>query len=204
VHIWECKTHSAKSFNDLEAKGLYTSKPMHWAQCQSYMHGTHKKDFAGPRLVKRALYTAVCKDDDRIYTERIKYDKDSAERLEQRSHEIVSSPDLPFGVSQDPTWYQCKMCDGWDICHGAKLSREVNCRTCAHSTPEPDSTWSCARFGGHMPIEWTREAHKCHVMHPGLTPYEYEVRGDGVVFDTEVGPVGDSLQLVQLRVKEGA
>ena len=56
-HVLEFKTHSLKSFNDLEKHGVGKSKPQHFTQCQVYMHGT---------ALKRALYVAVCKDDDRI------------------------------------------------------------------------------------------------------------------------------------------
>jgi hypothetical protein len=49
-HIGEFKTHSLKSFNDVEAKGVEKSKPEHYAQMQVYMHGTG---------IDRALYVAV-------------------------------------------------------------------------------------------------------------------------------------------------
>ena len=39
-HVAEFKTHSAKSFRDLVAKGVALSKPQHWAQMQIYMHLT--------------------------------------------------------------------------------------------------------------------------------------------------------------------
>jgi hypothetical protein len=205
VHIWENKTHGLKSFEHLLKHGLEESKPMHWAQCQSYMHGTHKKDFLGPRLVKRTLYTGICKDDDRIYTRRVKYDPEAAQRLEDRSHGIVAEPGPPLGVSADPSWYQCKMCDGWDLCHGSKVTREINCRTCAHSTPERDGSWSCARHGGAMPISWTREAHECHAMHPSLVPWPIASveNGRDPVFETEAGMVSGSEKLVKLSRKEG-
>lgn len=35
------------------------------------------------------------------------------------------------------------MCDFHDICH-KKQTPKMNCRTCLHSTPEKDGTWSCA------------------------------------------------------------
>jgi hypothetical protein len=201
-HVWENKTHRLKSFTHLIANGLQKSKPIHWAQCHAYMHGTHAKDFQGPRLVKRALYTGVCKDDDRIYTERVRYEPEAAAKLEARSHAIVNEPGPPLGISTDATWYQCKMCSGHDLCHGSRITREVNCRTCAHSTPETDGTWSCARFGGAMPVAWQRQAHECHAMHPGLVPWEVVDVVDGVpVFETEFGPVRGSEQLVMLRKK---
>ena len=39
-HIAEFKTHSLKSFNELNSKGVQAAKPMHWAQMQVYMWGT--------------------------------------------------------------------------------------------------------------------------------------------------------------------
>lgn len=202
LHIWENKTHGLKSFTDLEKNGVRKSKPLHWAQCQSYMHGTHRRDFQGPRLVKRALYTAVCKDDDRIYTERIHYDAEEAQKIVNRAHEIVSSPVPPEGVSRDPSWYQCKMCDGYDFCHVSEVTREVNCRTCAHSTPEDDGTWTCAQHGGVIPNEWMRDAHPCHAMHPDLVPWDIvKLENEAPVFETEDGLISNSKQLVQLRRK---
>ena len=39
-HVVEFKTHSAKSFRELVAKGVAEAKPQHWAQMQIYMHLT--------------------------------------------------------------------------------------------------------------------------------------------------------------------
>jgi hypothetical protein len=36
------------------------------------------------------------------------------------------------------------MCEFRGLCHSTTAPL-VNCRTCAHSTPEEDGTWSCAR-----------------------------------------------------------
>ncbi len=58
----EFKTHSAKSFADLAAKGVEASKPQHVAQMQIYMHLTG---------ITRALYVAVCKDTDALHIERV-------------------------------------------------------------------------------------------------------------------------------------
>ena len=71
-HLAEFKTSSKKAFDDTVKKGVKASKPVHYAQMQVYMYG---KD------IDRALYLVVCKDDDRIYTERVRLDKKEAERL---------------------------------------------------------------------------------------------------------------------------
>jgi hypothetical protein len=64
-HVVEFKTHSAKSFRELVAKGVALAKPQHWAQMQIYMHLTG---------ITRALYVAVCKDTDDLHIERVRAD----------------------------------------------------------------------------------------------------------------------------------
>jgi hypothetical protein len=103
-HIAEFKTHSKKSFDDLEKKGVADSKPEHWVQMQLYMHGTE---------IDRALYLAVCKDDDRIYTERINYDQAAADKAVERGRRLALSDRMPPPISTDPSWYQCKFCDAY-------------------------------------------------------------------------------------------
>lgn len=164
-HVLEFKTHSKKSFDDLEKNGLEKSKPQHFAQCQVYMLGSK---------IDRALYVAVCKDDDRYYTERVKLDKDLAQKYIDRGHRIVSEPGLPPPISTDETWYQCRFCNYHEFCFKGALP-EVNCRTCAHSTPLSDSTWRCERHDADgIPVEYQRTGCDNHAIHPDLVPWEMD------------------------------
>ena len=168
-HVAEFKTHSAKSFNDLEKKGVAEAKPEHFVQMQLYMHGTE---------IDRALYVAVCKDDDRIYTERVRYEKDVAEKFIARGRRLALEDRMPPPISTDPSWYQCKFCDAHEFCHETKTTKHVNCRTCAHSTAKEDSTWRCERHEADgIPVEFQREGCECHVLHPDMVPWE---RKDGL------------------------
>jgi len=168
-HIAEFKTHSKKSFDDLEKQGVEKSKPQHFVQMQIYMHGTG---------IERALYVAVCKDDDRIYTERVKYDPERAEKAIERGRRLALDDRMPPPISTDPSWYQCKFCDAHEFCHGSKTTQHVNCRTCAHSTATQDSTWRCERHDADgIPVEFQREACESHVLHPDLVPWQ---RKDGL------------------------
>jgi len=136
--VVEMKTHSAKSFKDLLEKKVQASKPMHYAQMQTYM---------GTSGIDRALYFAVNKDTDDIYTEYLHFDQAEFERLRIRAERIIKAAEPPLKISNDPSWYQCKMCDMADICHGTEAP-EVNCRTCCHSTPDTVAGgWSCVRKG---------------------------------------------------------
>ncbi len=163
MHIAEFKTHSLKSFNDLTAKGVEKSKPDHFAQMQTYMHGTG---------IDRALYLAVCKDNDAIYTERVRYDKKIAEKLVARGTRIALSERMPPPLSTDPSWYQCKFCAAHSFCHETKLTEHVNCRTCAHSTPKDNSTWHCERYDSVIEIEYQHQGCDSHTLHPDLVPWK--------------------------------
>lgn len=183
-HVLEFKTHSLKSFNDLEKNGVAKSKPMHYTQCQVYMHGTD---------LKRALYVAVCKDDDRIYTERLEYDADHAEKAIAKGQRLALTDRLPPPISTDPTWFECKMCAAHDFCHGSKTTKEVNCRTCAHSTPTPESTWTCAKWDDVIPTDAQHTGCESHVIHPDLVPWKrLESPSDWVaVYEIEGTPVSN-------------
>lgn len=162
-HVLEIKTHNKASFDELERHGVQKAKPEHWVQMQLYMHGLK---------IDRALYVAVCKDDDRLYTERVRYDKDAAERYLERGRRIALSDRMPEPISADPSWYQCKMCPAHSFCHETHLTDQVNCRTCAHSTPKADSTWRCERFDADgIPVDFQHQGCECHVLHPDLVPW---------------------------------
>lgn len=135
-HVLEFKTHSAKSFSELEAKGVRDAKPQHWAQMQTYM---------GLTGMDRALYVAENKDTSQLYSERVELDPVEFARIMARARRIIEAAEPPARLSKDPAWFQCKWCAFHPLCHGDQVP-EVNCRTCAHSTPELDGVarWSCA------------------------------------------------------------
>tara|TARA_R110000824_G_scaffold243247_1_gene431873 strand:+ start:3322 stop:4359 length:1038 start_codon:yes stop_codon:yes gene_type:complete len=169
-HVAEFKTHSKQSFSDLLKKEVKASKPQHWAQVQLYMLGTG---------IKRALYLAVCKDDDRIYTERVKFDKEAAEALRDRGHRVALSDRMPDPLSSDPSWYQCKWCPAHSFCFERQMTKQVNCRTCAHATAEKDSTWSCARWSSKdIPLDFQATGCDSHVLHPDMVPWNQKDSAD--------------------------
>ena len=163
-HIAEFKTHSKKSFDDLEKNGVEKAKPEHWVQMQLYMHGTK---------IDRALYVAICKDDDRIYTERVRYDKEVAEKYIERGRRIALSDRMPEPISTDPSWYQCKQCPAHEFCHETRLTKHVNCRTCAHSTALENGAWRCEYYDADdIPVEFQRQGCDGHVLHPDMVPWK--------------------------------
>jgi hypothetical protein len=171
-HVVEFKTHSKKSFDDLENKGVEKSKPMHYAQMQVYMLGTK---------IDRALYVAICKDDDRIWTETIKFDAAVANWLVERGKRIALSDRMPEPLSADPGWHQCKFCPAHEFCHKTRTTKEVNCRTCAHATANKDSEFTCARHENEaVPVDWQRRGCEGHVLHPDLVPWKIKEGPDAM------------------------
>lgn len=172
LHVAEFKTHNAKSFAALEKDGVEKSKPMHWAQMQSYMHATG---------IDRALYVAICKDDDRYYVERVRYDREAALAIIERGRRISEADRMPEPVpGAGPAWYQCKMCAAHHFCHVQTLTNQVNCRTCAHYTARPDGTSHCAAWDATIPVDAQHEGCPRHVIHPDLTPWQVEPSEDGL------------------------
>ena len=133
-HVLEFKTHSNKSFTDLVAKKVRESKPQHFAQMQIYMH------LMG---MNRAMYLAVNKDTDDLYVQRVEADVAYAEQLLEKARRIIFAPTPLSRISEEPSWYQCRLCDHADVCHGSRAA-EVNCRTCLHSSPV-EGGWHCDR-----------------------------------------------------------
>lgn len=184
-HVLEFKTHNDKSFNDLAKNGVAKAKPQHYAQMQVYM---------GLTGMERALYLAVNKNTDELYSERVDFDPVEFAKLKARAERVINANEPPLRCSNDPSWYVCKMCDFHAHCHGEEAPA-VNCRTCAHSTPEMDgdATWSCA-IQGHgaidVPIAIQRTGCDQHRYIPILlerfAKQSNYVNGD-VVYETEAG-----------------
>lgn len=133
THLLEFKTMNDKSFKDLKKKGLKESKPVYWAQVQLYMHGLK---------LTRCLHINVNKNDDELYIERVKYNKDEALELLRKGQDILLS-ETPPRKKYSPTWYECKWCSAKDICHGTSPVQET-CRTCTHANIVQDGKWECA------------------------------------------------------------
>lgn len=168
-HVVEMKTHSEKSFKDLQKKKVKESKPMHYAQMQVYMH------LSG---LTRAFYVAVNKNTDELYGERVEYDQPFAEAELNKAANVIASTVPLTKLSDDPAWYECKFCDHYAVCHQNKLP-PVNCRTCMHATPVENSTWHCERYDINITEDQQRWGCQSHLYNPSLLPSHTEVLDSG-------------------------
>lgn len=174
-HCLEFKTASDKYFKMLQRDGVEKSKPEHFAQMQLYML------WSG---MDRAYYLAVNKNDDQLYSERIRFDRSRAEHYLNQAKTIVDSAEPPQRLSSDPTWWQCRFCDFHALCHGDKVA-DANCRTCVHITPMPERAetinepkWWCTHHKLEVPFRGQCLGCPQHRFIPALMPLGKPVDGD--------------------------
>ena len=155
--VWECKTSGTKVFNAMKIEGVHKAKPQHYAQMQVYM---------GETSMTRALYTMVCKETDEVYTEWVHFDPVEHARLMAKAATIIESSEPPSRISENASWWQCKFCKFHGVCH-EEAAPEVNCRTCAHSTPDvsgESGVWRCNKpeypDGGGADLKLTVDAQR--------------------------------------------
>lgn len=162
-HVVEMKTHGKKSFDELAKVGVRLAKPQHYDQMVCYMGWTG---------MTRALYMAICKDDDRLHLERIDADPARFEILMNRAERIISANEPPAKISEDATWYQCRMCEFHLLCHGTDAPIPT-CRSCCHSTPELDGNarWFCTRHKQDLKLADQQEGCQAHLFIPALLPW---------------------------------
>ena len=132
-HVLEVKTHNKNSFSGLVKKGVQESKPLHYSQVQISMA------LGG---FTRALYVAVCKDDEQFYVERIKEDPIEQKKLQQKIIKLVDARLRPAGISDDGSSFGCKFCSMKAVC--TKEAEPLrHCRTCTMCTPGEEGKWVC-------------------------------------------------------------
>jgi hypothetical protein len=132
-HVLEIKTHNKNSFSSLLKKGVQEAKPLHYAQVQiSMLLGGFT----------RALYVALCKDDEQFYVERVRADEAAQEKLKAKIIKLTEARLRPAGISDDGSSFGCKFCSMKAVC--VKEAEPLrHCRTCTMCTPGAEGKWVC-------------------------------------------------------------
>lgn len=131
--VAEFKTHSEKSFKEVEAKGVREAKFEHFVQMNVYMRKMG---------IPCALYMAVNKNTDAIHAEIVHLDTVVADQFIDRGRVLVFEVQPPKKLSDTPGFYKCRFCDHRPVCH-LKAAPDRNCRTCRFSSAVEDGTWNC-------------------------------------------------------------
>ena len=163
-HNWEHKC-SAK-WQDLhraiveygEKNALaHWDKTYYW-QGQCYMH------YLG---LDRHYLTCADPGTRNVVSCRTELNVEHAAQARARAQRIIKSPGPLAKLSDNPEYFACRWCNHKDMCHGNAMPRS-NCRTCLHSTPEEDGTWSCARWGTTLSYNEQQNGCPAHLFIPDL------------------------------------
>ena len=152
-HDLEIKTHSAKSYDEVKKKGVEKAKPVHFYQMQAGM--MYSK-------LTRALYVALCKNDEDYHIERVKPDSAIREEIQRKITTLVNATIPPQGVSSDGGAYDCRWCDMKEVCTGAKKPIRT-CRSCQHAVVIlTEGKWGCMLSKEVLSLDQQREACKAY------------------------------------------
>lgn len=183
-HVWENKVVDPKKLDALaklkrevgEKNALAKWDPIYAAQAQLYMH----------YMSAERHYLTVCSPGVRdAISCRSEYDAEAALRLVAKAKRVIAAAQPGARISDDPSWFVCRWCDHWSICHdrtrgasGTPAKAASNCRTCLHSTPVEDGQWHCARFGKTLTHADQLAGCPAHLFIPALVPGEQLDAGD--------------------------
>lgn len=148
--LTEFKTHNDKSFKDLLKNKVKVSKPGHYDQMQAYM---------GYRKLTKALYMAYNKNDSTIYLEWVDFDEAHFKELQRKEAEVIMLEVLSDRIGNNqPTWFECKLCDTRQVCFGKKPMKR-SCKNCKHVDVLDDGKWECVVDGQHELSDFTPCTH---------------------------------------------
>ena len=110
--LWESKCLGAKSWRDVEKKGLAISKPVYAAQVAVYQAYLDLHEHP-------AIFTAVNADTMEIYAELIPFDAAVAQRMSDRAVRVITATEAQEQLPRaylDPTHFECKFCSYAERC----------------------------------------------------------------------------------------
>jgi hypothetical protein len=117
-HLFECKSASRKKFEELVKLGSYRKwNEVYYWQVQLYMLGL--------KLTRAAVF-AYCKDDSRMYFERIKLDREATIDKINAIFEAIGSLTEPERVCPRADYFKAKWCPYYAECFGNHGVRRVS------------------------------------------------------------------------------
>jgi hypothetical protein len=146
-HVLEFKTHSEKSFTELQKKGVKEAKFQHYSQMNIYM------GFTG---MERSLYVAVNKNNDQLYAERTRFEKPLFDAQVKKAEGIIFGAFAPGRISSDPESMECRFCEFKGICHNNEPVL-MTCRSCAFAKPNYQGEWICTKHDLVMDVDLQKE-----------------------------------------------
>lgn len=116
-HVWEHKSKNDKFYNALtKLKEKHDIKDVlqHW-DYKYYCQGVVYMDYFD---IKRHYTTVVLAGTRKLQTIRTNCNPGLAKQLKEKAKRIITYTSAPYGISENPSFYKCKMCFFRDYCHG--------------------------------------------------------------------------------------
>jgi hypothetical protein len=109
--LWENKGLGNKSWTDVNRRGVRDSKPIYYAQCNTY---------CAYMELPNALFSAINRDTGEILFEVIQVDGRNAQESSDRAVRVINSgsPEELSKITNDPADFRCKFCDFRSRCWG--------------------------------------------------------------------------------------
>jgi hypothetical protein len=115
--LWECKSMKNSIWRDVVKRGVALAKPVYAAQLALYQ--AYLADTIPGIAQNAALFTAINKDTQELWFERVPFDAALAQRMSDRGVRVLSATEagelLPR-IASTPTHHECRMCAWQDRC----------------------------------------------------------------------------------------
>lgn len=134
-HTLEVKSTNLKGFKETQNRGVQTAKPDHYYQMQAGML------LSG---LERSLYVMICKDDEKLYIERVVSDPAAHEVILNKLAELRSGT-IPIRVAESEESWKCRYCDYKAVCFHREEPLKT-CRMCAFSSAVAEGQWVCEKL----------------------------------------------------------
>jgi hypothetical protein len=124
--LWENKMLNNKSWKKTKADGIKKSKPIYYAQLNSYA--------AYFDVPNGGIISCMNRDTGELYIEHVPFDSLNAQENSDRALEVIQSesPEEFPRIHDDPDWWQCAYCDFRLRCHGIKAPLTMTLPTIKH------------------------------------------------------------------------
>lgn len=186
-HVFEAKAVNPEKFKKLqkliadkgEKQALAAWDDTYWHQAQAYM---------GLTGMSRHMLVVASPGGRDYVSARTEFDTNAFSSLMQKAERIVQAAVPPLRMSEDPEFYLCGWCAYKGICHGQDAP-QVNCRTCAHSTPEMDGDgrWTCGKHEHDIATPTACDSHRFIPLLLERFAEPIDMVGDGVKYAMDGG-----------------
>jgi hypothetical protein len=145
--LLEFKTANKEGFQKMINLGVVKANEQYWAQQCTY----------GFKFgIQHCLFICVGKNDDDISVEILELDWDLGRQMLEKAEYIINQKHPPAKISNDPSFWKCKMCPAHKICHlGEPIER--NCRSCQFAEPAENKQWQCNVYNQIIPVDFIEQ-----------------------------------------------